>query len=81
MAAIVSKLPFDSRMVLGERQGQTDKKTGLGLGLGSLAGESLEWPSEENEKKNAGQIFRGFVFPQIDCAPLRCEFLHRYALY
>lgn len=57
-------------MVLGERQGQTDKKTGLGLGL--LPGESLEWRSEENEKKNAGQIFRGFVFPQIDCAPLRC---------
>lgn len=52
-------------MVLGERQGQTDKKTGLGLGLGSLAGESLEWPSEENEKKMRGRSSGGSFSPKL----------------
>jgi len=50
-------------MVLGERQGQTDKKTGLGLGL--LAGENLEWDSGENEKKMRGRSSGGSFSPKL----------------
>lgn len=49
--------------VLGERQGQSDKKTGLGSGL--LTGESLEWHSEEDEKKMRGRSYGGPFSPKL----------------
>lgn len=50
-------------MVLGERQGQSDKKAGLGLGL--LTGESLEWHSEEDEKKMRVRSYGGPFSPKL----------------
>eukprot|EP01018_Ginkgo_biloba_P022999 Gb_27977 [translate_table: standard] len=52
-------------MVLGERQVQSDKKTSLGLGLGLLAGENLEWHSEEDPKKMRSRASTGGISPKL----------------